>query len=432
MANKNDSPHANWHQFDRGETQHVDYKAPLGWDSTSKPGLMKDIIAMANTRDGGRLVIGVREHPETRSFEPVGLDDEQLGSFDATAIAQYVNGFVQPAVTVRVERPIFEDKRLIVIQVEEFGDVPHVCTRSAPEEKPSFRAGDVLIRTPACQSRRISTAEEMRALLRLAMNKTSDTLLRDFRRVLEGGSPQAADAELHAQQLASWDEEFERFRKELESKREERAVFESLAIPRGPVTGLESHEAREQALQDCKVKFGYYPEFPDLRYGSTHRRAEFVAGEASIDEYESRWRLHESGLLAVVLNVPCTQPPSGREAGKYLRLNWLCAEVMSAFLCAGRLYGSLNFEGDVEVRFRWTNMYGRYLVFDQWTWQPERHVCHEPEIREKAVLRVVDLRSAWEPVAVELVTRICGLFQVEESVREAVRKRFEGIRAGRD
>ena len=75
------------------------------------------------------------------------LDDEELGSFlDATAIAQYVNGFVQPAVTVRVERPIFEDKRLIVIQVEEFGDVPHVCTRSAPEDKPSFRAGDVLIR----------------------------------------------------------------------------------------------------------------------------------------------------------------------------------------------------------------------------------------------------------------------------------------------
>jgi predicted HTH transcriptional regulator len=67
----------------RAESKNIDYKVRLNWDTSPKDEkrqLVKDILAMMNTQDGGYIVLGV----EDSALEPVGLREEDFASFDTT------------------------------------------------------------------------------------------------------------------------------------------------------------------------------------------------------------------------------------------------------------------------------------------------------------------------------------------------------------
>src|SRR5260370_19485963 len=267
-----------WRELLRGETKYVDYKAPMAWDDVGKAKLLKHIIAMSNIRDGGRIVIGVSESPQTKAHESEGLSPEQLSSFDPTKIAQYVNAYVQPGVRGRVERPVLDGKPVIVLEVAEFDQLPNVCIKPGPLG--GFNPGDVLIRTDGCESRRITTSEEMRALLKVALGKTADTLLRDFRQILEGGSKgDGAPDSVRNDRLAEWSEAFEKFTNELEAKSGTRVpLFECIVSPLGGVSGLDTHAKLRMKLQESTVALPYWPTFPNSQYGNAFNRSGSIEG----------------------------------------------------------------------------------------------------------------------------------------------------------
>lgn len=81
-----------------GESDGVDAKAPLTWDGAEhSASLTKDILAFANSRDGGVIVIGKSETAGS-GFSLDGLTNEQAASFDTTKVAAWVNSRAAPPV----------------------------------------------------------------------------------------------------------------------------------------------------------------------------------------------------------------------------------------------------------------------------------------------------------------------------------------------
>jgi predicted HTH transcriptional regulator len=76
----------------KSETKSLDYKQSMNWITATTPEkaeLIKDVLAMANTQDGGRIIFGVRNG----DFEPTGLTAEDLRSFDVTPFTDFLNRY---------------------------------------------------------------------------------------------------------------------------------------------------------------------------------------------------------------------------------------------------------------------------------------------------------------------------------------------------
>jgi hypothetical protein len=84
--------------IENGETQHVDLKGPMAFEGDHRLELAKDIIAMGNTRDGGTLVIGVRQDREKGNLQFDGLTPAQAATFDVTKIHDFVKQRAAPPV----------------------------------------------------------------------------------------------------------------------------------------------------------------------------------------------------------------------------------------------------------------------------------------------------------------------------------------------
>jgi predicted HTH transcriptional regulator len=62
----------------------VDYKSarPAPGDARAWAKLAKHVIGLSNRKDGGYLLIGV----EDSTLDPVGLDEEQIATWDAARV----------------------------------------------------------------------------------------------------------------------------------------------------------------------------------------------------------------------------------------------------------------------------------------------------------------------------------------------------------
>src|SRR5260370_40981073 len=83
----------------RAETRNCDYKAAMPWPGKGnlRNGLIKDMLALGNTADGGSIVFGVTDD----NNEPAGLGSGDLATFDQSNIHEALASHASP-------RPPFE------------------------------------------------------------------------------------------------------------------------------------------------------------------------------------------------------------------------------------------------------------------------------------------------------------------------------------
>lgn len=161
------------------EDNHIDFKQEFNWhifDEYRKTKLAKHIAAISNMPDGGMLIFGVSDNKEV-----TGLSAEDLDSVDRTWIDQYISGYLDPLPTYSIKTVTYQDKQLLIFEVEEFGTVPTLCTRDYPDV---LRAGGVYHRKHA-SSMLIQDAESMRALIDRAVRKRRTELLESIEQILE-------------------------------------------------------------------------------------------------------------------------------------------------------------------------------------------------------------------------------------------------------
>ena len=134
---------------------------------------------MSNRRHGGRVIIGVRG--EGDALEPIGLTDDDWRTWTFDGVADQIARYADPGVTFEIETIEYDGNRYILLQVEEFSDIPVLCKRAY---------GDVL-RDGACYVRtrrkpetvELSTQADMRDLLDLAIEKGMSRYIEQARRI---------------------------------------------------------------------------------------------------------------------------------------------------------------------------------------------------------------------------------------------------------
>lgn len=161
------------------ESPNLEYKQSAPWDDL-RVNLIRTVLGMTNTRDGGTIVVGVAERDG--AFHPDGMRGEHIASFPSEEdLRAAVNEFAEPLVEPLLDEREHDGKRFLVITVPEFDQEPVLCMKT----RGRLEKGELYVRsartTETAPARRQPT--DMRALLRLATEKAVIRELAWFRSI---------------------------------------------------------------------------------------------------------------------------------------------------------------------------------------------------------------------------------------------------------
>jgi hypothetical protein len=185
------------------EERNLEYKQSMSWnDADSRGNLIKRIMSMANIRDGGVVVVGMREDGDI--YTPEGVQDDHLSTFRGDNISTDVNEYASPFVELSVDNVLYETKPFVVIQVREFAEMPVVCRKTGPA---GLREGALYTRSHRKpETVEVSSEPEMREILELAVDKGIRKLFTRLERV-GLHVPLITPAEAEAKHLEQFKEE---------------------------------------------------------------------------------------------------------------------------------------------------------------------------------------------------------------------------------
>lgn len=150
------------------EERNLEYKTSISWhDNTTKEKVIKLAISMANIKDGGFLILGVDEI-KNGVFEPNGMKKEHWDSFNQDNVMEYVNEYADPYIELKVDKFDYKSKLFIVIQIQEFEELPVVCKKNGLK----LKRGEIYIRPRRkFESVLVPSQTEMREILEMAVDK---------------------------------------------------------------------------------------------------------------------------------------------------------------------------------------------------------------------------------------------------------------------
>lgn len=152
------------------ETQNFDVKESMPWDRRS---FAKHILALANVRDGGHIVIGVKD-----DFTRVGIEPEDEATYKIDEMRDQMAAYADPHVLFGLKT--LEDEqgfRYLVITVEPFRETPVICRKD--DERAGVRAGAVYYRNrdKRVQSAPVSNSYDLREIILTSVARTKRDLL---------------------------------------------------------------------------------------------------------------------------------------------------------------------------------------------------------------------------------------------------------------
>lgn len=161
----------------RRETRSLEFKQSATWDAL-KFKIIKAALALSNIRDGGHLVIGFNE-VNNSEFEPVGMTESDLLTYNSDQIKRAISKYADPYVSIEIHRISDEGKQFLVMQVDEFPEIPVICKYDGDK----IYQGRIYTRTRRMpESAEIPSQTEMREILDIAAEKKLRSYLEMQRR----------------------------------------------------------------------------------------------------------------------------------------------------------------------------------------------------------------------------------------------------------
>jgi Putative DNA-binding domain len=156
-----------------GETDRFDFKELLNLASDEhKVRLVKAIGAFGNTDDGGFVLVGISDDRRV-----VGLSDEIADAYDQTRVHAIVAQYLSPPARFQVRQHRYQSKRIVVIEVSSFEEVPSVVRQSANFGKEKLIAGSFLFRSKAAKSGVLEADQDVRALCETLVKRRASAFL---------------------------------------------------------------------------------------------------------------------------------------------------------------------------------------------------------------------------------------------------------------
>lgn len=394
----------------KSETPNLDYKETLIWDRNHRDErleVIKDILAMANTQDGGKIVFGVRDG----DFEFVGLSDEAYASFDTTPVNQFLHNYADPAFTCSVVKKEIEGKKAVVIDVPEFSEIPIVCKQSAnlSSNTEALKKGAVYVRTKDCSSEPISTADEMRSILAIGLTRKSDELLGLIQKLITGKPLQET---IEVKQL--YEEEVAEARDFFDSSLTSDVGFwELIAYPitYNPDLIQNPVEAGNIVEQSVVRLRGW-----DLPHVDRHgNESNFSKGKQSYTvservQAQEAWRIYKSGLFVWKNYFKEDLRDYEQEGKRVLFFVSAIYSITEIMLFLKRVYAEKLEVETVHVELMLNGCKGRMLGEGQPGLLHRGYISNEDSIMLKRDIKTVDLMASFESVARNFIREIFMLF----------------------
>ena len=163
--------------------------------------VIRAILGLCNRRDGGTVIIGVEDNQG--ALHPVGLAEDDLAGWNYDDLADQVARYADPSASFVMEVKEYDGGSYVVLEVEEFSDIPVLCKRSYDDVLQDGACYVRPRRKPETSS--IPTQADMRDLLDLAIEKGVTRFLERARRVglfsIPTAEPQVTDRERFDEQL---------------------------------------------------------------------------------------------------------------------------------------------------------------------------------------------------------------------------------------
>jgi predicted HTH transcriptional regulator len=150
------------------EEKNIEFKRSTAWRSQQfKAKITKSILGMANLRDGGWIVIG-KEKRKDGTYEPVGMLQPDYDSYDSDLLKDFVKDYADPEVNFGMRKRDLENKKFVVIRIEEFEQIPIICKNSCGD---TIHRGKMYTRTNKPATVEVPSQTEMREIIELAADK---------------------------------------------------------------------------------------------------------------------------------------------------------------------------------------------------------------------------------------------------------------------
>lgn len=252
-------------------------------------GVVRAVLGLANTRDGGHLILGIAEADGAVRLDGLSASDQATWAFDpvADAIAEYAD----PHVSFDLYKVKIDSHVVVVLSVSEFSEVPVLCRKDL-----HLANNRLVLRRGALYSRprrkpettEIAGYADMRDLLDLATEKGVRRLL--TRLDAAGGRIESAE-----KRFAS---ELDSFKCPLQGRIESRGFWRLRIHPTEYRVRLDDPIALRDLMAQIVVQTrGWstpYFEYSEVALGDGN-----VSGSVDFSTWVQCWRLTASGQLVI-------------------------------------------------------------------------------------------------------------------------------------
>lgn len=178
------------------ESQKLEYKQSAPWSELEKK-LIRTALAMANVRDGGKIVIGMAQ--VGNEFSPIGMAEADVSTYKSDDIKSAVNRYADPPVSVEWHLGVWNGKTFGMLVIEEFEQFPVLCKRDDGKDLQNGAFYFRSFRMP--ETAKVSSHFEMRDILERAIDRGVEAFVHRARRAgLELGDNEETDSAKFAKQ----------------------------------------------------------------------------------------------------------------------------------------------------------------------------------------------------------------------------------------
>ena len=178
---------------DLREGRTKEFKQSTPWQETKfKCKIVKSVLAFTNVRDGGYIIIGIKEL-DNHTFELEGMTENDLSTYDEETLSSVIAEYADPYVRIELDKASYDNKEFLIIKIHEFDDIPVICKRPGS----LLRRGAMYTRSYRIpESVEVPSQTEMREILEIAVEKQLRKYLTRQTRIGIPIQPQPSDEEL--------------------------------------------------------------------------------------------------------------------------------------------------------------------------------------------------------------------------------------------
>lgn len=344
------------------ENKNIDIKSGFTWKTKSHNTLeiIKDIMAMVNTQDGGKLIIGFDE--KTKAF--VGNESNWFESFEQTKVMDSVNKYTSSIINLQVDKKVnfkWESKQgnLVVIDIAEFDKEPIIAKDGIDSVGTRvFSPGDIFIRTERAATEKIKDVLTARDLIHRATLKDRKNILKDIQLLLENKPVQTMPTNTKEQYLEEISDFTTTFQKPEFIPTIHQGIWKLDTMPVVKNSELIPFSNLSKIAKTSQSRHRGWP-FPIITEEITKAKNSYLETFVPLDSAARNnecWRLYRDGLFCWIKSMFENETDYGGTLSKVNAI-WTITEML---LFISRVYGKiLSKSEEVYIRLTLTNPFER-------------------------------------------------------------------------